>query len=87
VAGGRHRRAGPPAVLGDRVAAGRLPDGRAAVQGRAALDHRAGGVRYRRGVGTTPSGSHGTAVAALIAASEDDQGIVGVAPEASIVAY
>jgi subtilisin family serine protease len=36
--------------------------------------------------GTTPSGFHGTAVAALIAASEDGQGIVGGAPDATIVA-
>ena len=37
--------------------------------------------------GTTPSGSHGTAVAALVAASEDAQGIVGGAPDATIVSY
>ena len=37
--------------------------------------------------GTTPSGFHGTAVAALVAANEDGQGIVGGAPDAAIVAY
>jgi Subtilase family len=37
--------------------------------------------------GTTPSGFHGTAVAALIVASEDGQGIVGAAPDATVVAY
>jgi Subtilase family len=37
--------------------------------------------------GTTPSGFHGTAVAALVAASEDAQGIVGAAPDATIVSY
>ena len=37
--------------------------------------------------GTTPSGSHGTAVAALVAATEDAQGIVGGAPDATIVSY
>jgi subtilisin len=39
------------------------------------------------GGGTSPSGSHGTAVAALVAANEDDEGIVGVAPDATVVAY
>lgn len=37
--------------------------------------------------GTTPSGPHGTAVAAVLAAGEDGEGVVGVAPDATVVAY
>jgi hypothetical protein len=37
--------------------------------------------------GATPTSSHGTEVASVIAAADDDDGTTGVAPEAAIVSY